>query len=134
MRYNINNLVIGVQSSNFIKTLHFDSSCEKRSMRCYRDAIPAALAAAFTESGTPSRPSRIVMQPPPQSPQDHFPSIWAENTPSRPRPPRVARARDSTKAPAWLAAALGPPSVSSPATPLLVRQIWLRCLWFSVLL
>lgn len=113
-----------------------------RFLRCFKDSIPAALAAAFGESSTASAPEVVPMAPPPpQSPQVWASSIWSGNvdgdgsagagsssatqsnhhmhvplTPGRVTVPSV---------PSWLTSVLGPMhrSTASPATPLLVRNV-----------
>ncbi|CAM9099275.1 unnamed protein product [Ascophyllum nodosum] len=95
-----------------------------RSLRCFRDAIPAALATAFTEAcATPQSPL-TDMQPPSHSPQAPFPSIWEHNASWQSTPVRIPRARMPNRGPSWLVAALESSSAPSPATPLLRRSAW----------
>lgn len=80
-----------------------------RSLRCFKDAIPAAVATAFGEDPPATTPHDASMQPPPpQSPQ-----FWATPT------TRSSTARTPAHVPSWLTTVLGS-SVPSPATPLLV--------------
>lgn len=80
-----------------------------RSLRCFKDAIPAAVATAFGEHPPATTPHGASMQPPlPQSPQ-----FWATST------TRSSTARTPAHVPPWLTMVLGS-SVPSPATPLLV--------------
>ncbi|CAM9203567.1 unnamed protein product [Laminaria digitata] len=93
-----------------------------RSLRCYRDSIPAAMAAAFGVAEATSAPEPAPMQPPP--PQ--FPSsIWADDSSSGPATiPTIRVARTPSQTPSWLTAALGSTTTASPATPLLRKPAW----------
>ncbi|CAM9325129.1 unnamed protein product [Ectocarpus sp. 6 AP-2014] len=84
-----------------------------RSLRCFKDAIPAAVATAFGEDPPATTPHDASMQPPPpQSPQ-----FWTTST------TRSSTARTPAHVPPWLSMVLGS-SVPSPATPLLRRPAW----------
>lgn len=102
-----------------------------RSLKCFRDSIPHALAEAFGEPKPDPSPDSIHNMQPPQSPSPSafppasFLSTLGHDDSAAPgaRTASVKLARAKPKLPSWLTPAGGSPSaILSPPTPLLVRQ------------
>eukprot|EP00752_Nemacystus_decipiens_P011893 g10545.t1 len=95
-----------------------------RFLRCFKDSIPAALAASFGEDSPASAPQAAAMQPPhPQSPQVWPSSAWSGSDGSA-TTSRSSVVRTPGEVPSWLTTVLGSTSAASPATPLLRRSAW----------
>lgn len=100
--------------------VHVHAARIARFLRCYKNSIPAALAAAFGEDSPASAPQPASMEPPPpQSPQVWPSSIWSGSAGSA-TTSRSSAARTPGEVPSWLTTVLGSTSSASPATPLLV--------------